>query len=131
MKVQVYSQLPNRLDRLEKFFADVSTTLSAEQRAKLAAIRQSVIQDIHVPKPSVRTLLKAARRIDLTGEQRDQLREIENEMMRAVRAARAANEDDRPVAVETRRRIDALLTPEQQRLFATALSNFERQGAGH
>jgi Spy/CpxP family protein refolding chaperone len=84
----------------------------------------------------VRTMVRAARNLELTAEQREALRSIEEEIQQATREAREAGRGDREqarqaeaqLAEEIKKKIMAMLTPEQQQEFEQQLSQRQRRG---
>lgn len=110
---------------MERFFADVHVMLSDEQRAVLGDL-QARLDFVGGATASaagvadVRTVLRAARRVELRAEQRSKLREIERSAMREHRNARRG-EAARRLAEGVRAQVAQMLDAEQRAGFEAAL----------
>jgi Spy/CpxP family protein refolding chaperone len=111
-------------DPSEAFYMELEKILTDQQKAKLAEIRASAGGRYgREGRLRVRTVVRAAERLDLTKEQREAIREITR---KAMREAREAKPDQRvqveaEIAKRVEKEVAAVLTPEQLPQFEEAL----------
>lgn len=125
LRGQFAQHRPDREALVDQFYEDLEQILRPEQIAKLGEIRERDEANRPASSGDARGILRAAKRLDLTEEQKADLREIEDEVRAASRdvrdrAARAA------LADKTKADILAILTPEQTQAFEQALSRADR-----
>ncbi|HOO16428.1 MAG: Spy/CpxP family protein refolding chaperone [Phycisphaerae bacterium] len=115
----------------DAFYAGLEKILTKEQSEKLSEMRgvwggpgerQRGLR--------VRTVVRAAERLDLTKEQREAIREITRQAMRQAREAKPEEraQTESQIAERLKKDITALLTPEQVTQFEQALKEGGRRG---
>ena len=109
---------------IEWFYEELSKSLTPEQREKLDQRRSQSGRGRHT---DARTLLRLAGRLQLEGEQRDQLREIERETREKLRETRGDKAASEALDRAVEEKIRALLTAEQVTEFDRLI---ERQRPG-
>jgi Spy/CpxP family protein refolding chaperone len=114
-----YNKLrPQPLTRTQ-FFDRVETLLTPEQLTRFYTLRGPLVPPGE--RLDVRRVLQAAQMLELNPEQRDQLREIRREAMRARSRERLDAEQQDALAREIRDRIRAFLEPGQRAEFESLL----------
>lgn len=113
---------------MEKFATDLSTVLTPEQRqilekarAEFSQAAPGVAAATRDQRTDPRSLIRAARRLELSDEQREKLKEIEQTAGAANRESRRDREAQQKLATEIDQQIRAMLTPEQVTKFDEAL----------
>lgn len=128
----------------EAFFNSVNDLLDDGQRAQFAQIRAQLQSGGQGAAPAdhgrdshreldMRTLLEASRRVpNLTADQRDQLKQVSTEAMRAYREFRGENDKEGMTLLtsQTKTEIEKILTDEQIAAFQARLDR-ERGGRDH
>jgi len=122
---------------LESFFTQVEQILRDDQKAKLAEIRASFGPAAEPRQPEgqgldVRSVIRAARRLDLDGTQREAVQKIIQDAMRSLRdQGRANREAQTELANQVKEQILAVLTAEQKAQFERVLQGERpRRGPG-
>lgn len=127
LRAQLEEMRPDPRGLMQGFVEEIAPILDDQQAEVLARYRDRIAsggerrgERDRQREPDVRSILRAAKRIDLDAEQREQLREIESA------AGRALREQDREERVElarqTRKEIADLLSEEQRQEFDRLLS---------
>lgn len=115
----------SRRDReapLNQFFDELDGILRADQKQRLAEYREELSnRDRRDASTDVRSILRAARRLDLTDEQKDALRDLEREVTDQAREVRGDREAAAKLAAEVKDRISKLLDDEQRAQFDDSL----------
>ncbi len=128
LREQMRSLRPDPQHLLDAFFSGLERFLTPAQLKAVEAYREETLADADTRADrelDVRRVLRAARRLRLTGEKRQQLREIEREAMREVRKLRRRDREGQALLAEKiADEIRDLLTPEQVEKFDQLL---ERQ----
>lgn len=124
---------------LDDFLSQLSPTLTTEQRTTLEQARKNFAAARSAQggtterdaKADPRTVIRAARRLELNDQQRDQLKDIEQQAGAATREAGNDNEKKKRVAAEVEKQIRGILNSEQAAKFTELLgSNSRGQGRG-
>ncbi len=128
---QLSARRDAELTLLDEFFDELDPLLSDDQRAYLEQYRD----DAALPGggvDNVRTVLRAARRLELQDEQRSALRQIERDAIAAQRQLkRRDKEAQSALAAKTRDQIRELLTETQAADFERLLSRSGRGSRPH
>ncbi len=132
LEAQVENAFPRLEDVLPTFFERVDQMLREDQKGALAEFREEIMpaaapdgrRDSGV---DLRTLFRAARRVDLDKEQRAALKSLERESTRASRAlSRKDKAGQSRVVEETRAKLIELFDAEQRSDFERALQRIGR-----
>lgn len=122
---------PDPGQMLSTFFEQVEKILRDEQKAVLENFRQEFgigREGEARGQADVRNILRAARRVRLSGEQRDEFRLIERDAMRARREIRRRDAEGQALlAAKVKKQIVELLDPEQTREFEEHLKRLDRR----
>lgn len=118
---------PSQEALFEGFFEDLQEILTEEQLERLAEFRRSLDQSAESggrgKAESVRNVLQAAKRLRLESDQKEELREIEREAIRAYREIpRKNSEEHATLAREVKAEIMEILDEEQGQEFERQLS---------
>jgi hypothetical protein len=134
LREQIDQMRPDPEQMAAAFFQQVEGLLRDEQKAVLARYREEFgLGGAQGARGSgdVRVVLRAARRLRLSGEQRDTLKQIEREAMKARREiSRRDREAQVTLADRVEREIRAMLDEDQAREFEEHLKRLERGGRG-
>jgi len=115
----------------DAFYAGLEKILTGEQSEKLSEIRAAVSGGRERQQGlRVRSVVRAAGRLDLTKEQREAIREMTRQAMRQTREAKPEEhaQTEAQIAERLKKDITALLTPEQVTQFEQALKERGRGG---
>ncbi len=122
---------PGPEQMLSTFFEQVEKILRDEQKAVLKNFRQEFgigREGEARGQADVRNIIRAARRVRLSSEQRDEFRVIERDAMRARREIRRRDAEGQAVlAAKVKKQIVELLDPEQTREFEEQLKRLDRR----
>ena len=122
---------PDPTEMLSTFFEQLEKILRDEQKAVLENFRQEFgigREGEARGQADVRNILRAARRVRLSGEQRDEFRPIEREAMRARREVRRRDAEGQALlAAKVKKQVVELLDPEQTREFEEQLKRLDRR----
>jgi len=112
----------------DELYAAIAEFLRPDQKQILDEFRRSEGGERAQEDPTdVRTILRAAKRLELTEDQSDKLREIERDAGQAERQVRRSDRESRAaLAADVTKKIEALLTPEQIEQFRKSLQPRER-----
>jgi len=107
----------------QSFFSELEQILREDQKSKLEELRSSGGFAPPAERPlDVRTVVRAAQRLNLTEEQRSKVRELAQQAMReSRRLSRTDAQAQADLANRVRGDIEKLLTPEQKQQFERAL----------
>jgi Spy/CpxP family protein refolding chaperone len=133
LRQQMESKRPNREMLLTEFFTQVDTILRDDQKPLLAAYREQLDADVASGRgaqpASIRSLFRAASRLELSDEQRDELKTIQREATTELReVGRRDKEGQALVVASVKERIVRLLDATQAAEFEEALSKTSRRG---
>jgi hypothetical protein len=128
LEAQLEAARPEPPD-LDSFFESVNSILTEDQQAQLAAMRQQVMGDRAERGRAVdmQTVVSAAKRLNLSAEQREQLKEIMRSARQAERGQRVDRATRAELAARMRAEISAILTAEQRTEFDRLLDNHGRR----
>ncbi len=130
LEKQMEDARPSREAMLNEFFAQVDDLLTEEQKPLLVTYREALKQrqsaggegEADAPQ-TVRGVIRAAARLQLSGEQRDELKRIQRQASAEVRELpRNDKEGQALLAGQVKDKIAALLDAEQQAEFEKALA---------
>jgi len=131
LRRQIEDARSGEQDMFAGFFEQLSQILTEEQRQKLAAFRERLEgggPGAKAGPTDVRNVLRAVRRLELTDEQREQVRDIEREAISQYRKIGRRNQAEQAgLAAAVKREIAALLTAEQKEQFERAIQQLERR----
>jgi len=131
LREQLEGMRPEPGQMLPTFFEQVEKILRDEQKAVLENFRQEFgigREGEARGQADVRNIIRAARRVRLSGEQRDEFRLIERDAMRARREiSRRDAEGQAVLAAKVKKQIVELLDPEQTREFEEHLQRLDRR----
>jgi hypothetical protein len=123
---------PDPTEMLSAFFEQLEKVLRDDQKAVLEDFRQEFgigrEGDVRGGRADVRTIIRAARRVRLSSEQRDELRMIERDAMQARREIRRRDAEGQALlAAKVKKQVVELLDPEQTREFEEHLQRLDRR----
>lgn len=130
---QMESQRPDMNARYAEFFAQLEPILRDDQKALLADFRDEIgLASDGAPADKggatdVRTILQMAKRLSLDAQQRRELKEIEEDAMRAWREVGRDKEARADLARQVREEISKMLDESQQTRFAQLLQRLSRK----
>jgi len=131
LREQLDGMRPDPEQMLSTFFEQVEKILRDEQKAVLENFRQEFgigREGEARGQADVRNILRAARRVRLSSEQRDEFRLIERDAMRARREIRRRDTEGQALlAAKVKKQIVELLDPEQTREFEEHLKRLDRR----
>jgi hypothetical protein len=113
----------------EGFFSQLQTILTPEQQAQLTTLRRDAGRNANEV-TDVRSVLRAAKQLDLTAEQKDRLRAIEREAQAADRTASAERAARAELAQHVKSQVTAILDAGQTERFEQLLVRDQRGGRG-
>ncbi len=122
----------SRRDRegpVNEFFDGLESILRDDQKQRLAQYREELSsRGRRDSGTDVRSILRAARRLELTDEQKDALRDIEREAGEQAREVRGDREAGAKLAAEVKEKVANLLDDEQRTQFENSLRREGRRG---
>ncbi len=124
LRRQMEANRPNQSAALEKFFNELAPILNDSQKPTLEKFRERAREmDQGGGNDDLRTILRAASRLNLDETQRQQIRDIQREAQEAGRDIAVRDTEARKALAEkTKEKIKAILTPEQAQEFEKNLS---------
>jgi Spy/CpxP family protein refolding chaperone len=135
LEAQMAELRPEEGDPMDAFLDQLAGVLHADQKKVLDRYRNggwARQADRNQPADDVRTLIRAAKRLELNDEQREQISEIERNAGRTNRDVRTSDREGQALLARTvRKQITDILTPEQTTEFERFLASQQRgRGAG-
>ena len=125
LRRQLEETRPSQEAMFEGLFEELKDSLTEEQLERLVAFREELAtggRDRQGGPGDVRNVLRAAKRLRLDSDQKEQIREIEREAIGAYRKiSRQAKDEQAALAVETKAEIMKVLNEEQAKEFEDAL----------
>jgi hypothetical protein len=116
--------IPAFLEQVEQILRDDQKAVLEDFRQEFGIGREGEARD----QADVRNIIRAARRVRLSGEQREEFRVIERDAMRARREIRRRDaEGQAALAAKVKKQIVELLDPEQAREFEEHLQRLDRR----
>lgn len=119
---------------METFDRELRTVLTPEQQKTLGEFREQMgrrgPQQQQPRDGDPRMIVRAARNLDLTAEQRDRMKAIEDDIRRAQREGGRDPEAQAVLAAQAKKDILALLTSEQAQEFERELAQLQRRERG-
>jgi hypothetical protein len=130
LQQQLEQSRPGPETMFEGFFEDLASILTEEQVERLAAFRKSLEEGdggTSGDAGNVRNVLRAAKRLKLDADQKEEIRQIEQEAIRAYREIPRSNKEEHAtLAAEVKAEIVKVLDKTQAEEFETALKRLDR-----
>jgi len=130
LRRQFEASRPDPATMFEGLFEELAEILTKEQQQRLAAYRERVEgggRDAQGGPGSVRDVLRAVKRLRLSSEQKDEVRDIEREAIRQYRKiGRRKQEEQAALAAAVKKEIVAMLDAEQVKQFEQQLQRLGR-----
>lgn len=117
---------PSGMRGPDALLAEIENILTDEQKAKLDELRSGAVPTTYGG-PAVRDILRAAKKVEMNAEQRDQLKEITRVAMKAGRKS-ADRASAGELAQSVKKQIVELLDSEQTAQFERELKQLEERG---